>query len=69
MPICSSWSPAVAGAGDAEERREIRSLSCKFWIALVLTIPVLILAMGHAIPGLRVDSIVPRHIGKWIEFR
>ena len=54
--------------GDEEEQREVNSLSRKFWIALVLTIPVLILAMGHAIPGLHLDAIVPRQIGKWIEF-
>ena len=51
-----------------EDETEIRSLSRKFWNALVLTIPVLILAMGHAVPGLHVDSIIPRQIGKWIEF-
>src|SRR6266581_1602884 len=56
------------GVGDEEEQREIRSLSRKFWIALVLTIPVLFLAMGHAIPGLGIDSIVSKQIGKWIEF-
>ena len=56
------------GAGDEEDQRAVKSLSRKFWIALVLTIPVLIIAMGHAIPGLRVDAIVPRQIGKWIEF-
>jgi P-type Cu+ transporter len=56
------------GMGDEEEQKEIHSLSLKFWTALVLTIPVLILAMGHAIPGLHIDAIVPRQIGKWIEF-
>src|SRR5262245_7903318 len=70
-PICGmtleSRSPAV-GVGDEEEQREVNSLSRKFWIALVLTVPVLILAMGHAIPGLNVDAIIPRQIGKWIEF-
>src|SRR6476661_3854715 len=55
-------------AGNEEEQKEIRSLSRKFWIALVLTIPVLILAMAHAIPGLHLESIVPKQIGKWIEF-
>jgi Cu+-exporting ATPase len=54
--------------GDEEEQREVNSLSRKFWIALVLTIPVLIIAMGHAIPGLHLGAIVPREIGKWIEF-
>jgi Cu+-exporting ATPase len=56
------------GVGDEEEQHEVRSLSRKFWIALVLTIPVLIIAMGHALPGLHIDSLLPRQIGKWIEF-
>jgi Cu+-exporting ATPase len=68
-PICGmTLEPATIGAGDKEEQQEIHSLSRKFWVTLVLTIPVMILAMGHAIPGLNVDVIVPRQIGKWIEF-
>src|SRR5947199_7234389 len=68
-PKCGmTLEPKTVGAGDEEEQKEVRSLSRKFCIALVLTIPVLIIAMGHAIPGLRVDAIVPKHVGKWIEF-
>jgi Cu+-exporting ATPase len=68
-PICGmTLEPKTIGAGDEEEQHEIKSLSRKFWIALVLTIPVLILAMSHAIPGLDIDAIVPRPIGKWIQF-
>jgi Cu+-exporting ATPase len=67
-PICGmTLEPRTIGVGDQEEQSEINSLSRKFWIALVLTIPVLILAMGHAIPGLHIDAIVPGQIGKWIE--
>jgi Cu+-exporting ATPase len=68
-PICGmTLEPMTPEGGNEEEQREVNALSRKFWIALVLTIPVLILAMGHAIPGLNVDSIIPRQIGKWIEF-
>ena len=68
-PKCGmTLEPKTIEAGDEEEQKEIRSLSRKFWSALVLTIPVLILAMGHAVPGLHVDSIIPKQIGKWIEF-
>jgi Cu+-exporting ATPase len=58
----------TAGVGDEEEQKEIGSLSRKFWIALVFTIPVLLIAMGHVIPGLHIDSIIPKQIAKWIEF-
>ncbi len=68
-PKCGmTLEPKTIEAGDEEEQKEIRSLSRKFWSALVLTIPVLILAMGHTVPGLHVDSIIPKQIGKWIEF-
>src|SRR5216117_4057185 len=68
-PKCGmTLEPKTIGAGDEEEQKEIRSLSRKFWSALVLTIPLLFIAMGHAIPGPDIDSIIPRQIEKWIEF-
>jgi P-type Cu+ transporter len=67
-PKCGMTLEPKSIESEEEEQRETQSLSRKFWIALVLTIPVLLPAMGHAIPGLEIDSIVPKRIGKWIEF-
>ena len=68
-PICGmTLESMTVEVGDGEEQRDLKSLSRRFWIALFLTIPVLILAMGHVIPGLHIDAIVSRQIGKWIEF-
>ena len=68
-PKCGmTLAPKTIGAGDEEEQKEIRSLSRKFWSALILTIPVLLIAMGHAIPGLHVEAMIPKQISKWIEF-
>src|SRR5207237_322404 len=68
-PKCGmTLEPKTIGAGNEEEQKEIRSLSRKFWSALVLTIPVLFIAMGHAIPGLDVDAMISKQISKWIEF-
>ena len=68
-PICGmTLEPMTVGVGDEEEQHEVKALARKFWIALVLSIPVLIIAMGHAIPGLHPYATVPRQIGKWIEF-
>ena len=68
-PKCGmTLEPKTVGAGDEEEQKNVRSLSRKFWIALVLTIPVLVIAMGHSIPGLHIDSIIPKQIEKWFEF-
>src|SRR5438552_5635696 len=68
-PKCGmTLEPKTIGAGDEEEQKEISSLSRKFWSALALTIPVLFIATGHAIPGLDVDAMIPKQISKWIEF-
>jgi Cu+-exporting ATPase len=67
-PKCGMTLEPKAIGGEEHEHEETRSLSRKFWIALVLTVPVLVLAMGHAIPRLEIDSIVPKRIEKWIEF-
>src|SRR5438270_5460813 len=67
-PKCGMTLEPKTTGGEEHEHGEMRSLSRKFWIALVLTIPVLLLAMGHVIPGLEIDSIVPKRIAKWIEF-
>jgi Cu+-exporting ATPase len=68
-PKCGmTLEPKTIGAGDEDEQKEIRSLSQKFWGALVLTIPVLFIAMGHAVPGLHVEALIPKQISKWIEF-
>src|SRR6266566_3711012 len=68
-PICGmTLEPKTIGAGDEEEQKEIRSLSRKFWSTLILTIPVLLIAMGHTIPGLHVEAMIPKEISKWIEF-
>ena len=67
-PKCGMTLELKVVRGKEHDHGEAQSLSRKFWIALVLTIPVLLLAMGHTIPGLDIDSIVPKRIGKWIEF-
>jgi P-type Cu+ transporter len=67
-PKCGMTLEPKVIRGEEHEHGETRSLSRKFWIALVLTIPVLFLAMGHVIPGLNIDSIVSKQVGKWIEF-
>jgi P-type Cu+ transporter len=67
-PKCGMTLEPKTGGAEEHEQREISSLSRKFWSALFLTVPVLVIAMGHAIPGLHIDSIIPERIGKWIEF-
>ena len=64
MPL----EPKTISGGQSAEEKEIRSLQRRFWIGLLLMLPVLILAMGAMIPGLGVKEAIPGRISKWIEF-
>ena len=67
-PKCGmALEPMEATADDHHAQEEIRSLSRKFWIGLVLTIPVFLLAMGGMIPGLGLSEVIPKSVSKWLE--
>ena len=52
-PICGmALEPKTVGDASAEENAELKDMSRRFWIGLVLTVPVLILSMGEFVPGL-----------------
>ncbi len=68
-PKCGmNLEPMTPVDSNDEENDEIRSLAIKFWVGLALTIPVFLLAFGGMMPGLSIDNIIPRSVGKWIEF-
>jgi heavy metal translocating P-type ATPase len=51
-----------------EEDPSYKKMLKKFWIALILTIPVLIIAMSHMIPFLHFETFVSMRVLGWIEF-
>jgi Cu+-exporting ATPase len=57
--------PMAAGAEAEEENPELRDMSRRFWIAAVLTVPVLVLGMSDLLPGWLASSLVP---GAWREY-
>ncbi len=66
-PICGmALEPMGIPPADAGPNPELIDFSRRFWIGLVLAIPVLILAMGPYI-GLPVEEWIPRQISVWIE--
>jgi len=59
--------PIGAGGKEEEERALIRSLSFKFWGGLVLTVPVIILAVGEMVPALNIQVLVSMKILGWLQ--
>ena len=66
-PICGmALEPEMVTAG-AGTSAELTDMSRRFWVALVLTLPVFVLEMGaHLFPALH--HLVPMKLSIWIQF-
>lgn len=64
-PKCGMPLEPKGGVEADEDDSEIRSLMRKFWISAALALPVLVIAMGHMIPGF--GGLLPKEVSKWIE--
>ena len=50
-PICGMTLEPLAPSATEGENSELRDMTRRFWVALVLTVPLLVLAMGDVVPG------------------
>ncbi len=67
-PICGMALEPVAISLDQGPNPELADMSKRFWIGLVLALPVFILEMGaHFAPSL-INPLFPPHISIWIQF-
>ena len=66
-PICGmTLEPLVATAEDGPNL-ELKDMSRRFWVGLVLSVPVLFLEMGGHIPALGLHKLVSPRISSWIQ--
>lgn len=49
-PICGMALERQTPAEEEEEDKELKEMTLRFWVSTVLTLPVIILSMGHLIP-------------------
>jgi Cu+-exporting ATPase len=67
-PICGMALEPVANTTDAATNTELADMTRRFWIGLVLSLPVVALEMGGHIPGLGLHDIVSPTRSTWIQF-
>lgn len=66
-PICGmALEPRTASAAD-EPNPELADMKRRFWLSLVLTVPVLIAAMGETIPGQPLRHLASQRTWTWVE--
>ena len=65
-PICGmALEPMQLGSGDTPNP-ELRDMTQRFWIGLVLTLPVVTLEMGGEMLGLR--TLIGHQLSNWLQF-
>lgn len=66
-PICGmALEPKTISAGD-EPNPELADMQRRFWVSLVLTIPVVIVAIGEMIPGQPLRQLASQLTWTWVE--
>lgn len=52
----------------SEEEKAYKKMAKKFWIAVILSVPVFVIAMSHFFPFLKLEEIASKRVWGWIEF-
>ncbi len=50
-----------------EENPELIDMTRRFWVGVILTIPLVLIAMRDYIPGLSLENLISHEVMKWIE--
>lgn len=67
-PICGMALEPVTVTADAGENHELKDMSRRFWVGLVLTAPVFVLEMGGHIPALGLHKLISPQMSTWVQF-
>ena len=67
-PICGMALEPVEITAEAAPSHELADMTRRFWVGLVLALPVFILEMGGHIPALGMHRLVPPQISIWVQF-
>src|SRR6185503_7185898 len=66
-PICGMALEPLVVAGDDVPDPELAEMTRRFWISLVLTLPLLAGVMGEMIPGAPVRHLIPGRLFVWAQ--
>ena len=66
-PKCGMALEPEAPSAREEDNPELRDMTRRFWVGLVLTLPVFFLAMGEMLPGRPLHGMFAPGIQAWVE--
>jgi Cu+-exporting ATPase len=66
-PICGMALEPRTVTLTEDENRELKDMRRRFWLSVVLTIPLFIIGMGDLIPGGLLQRLVPPTVLPWLQ--
>jgi Cu+-exporting ATPase len=66
-PICGMALEPVAPRAEEEENAELTDMTWRFRVSAALTLPVVLIAMGHALPGGLLEAVLSMPGIGWVE--
>jgi len=66
-PECGMDLEPKEVSAEEEENPELKSMTRRFWVCLVLTLPVFVIAMSEAIPGVNLNQLLSKQAQVWIQ--
>jgi Cu+-exporting ATPase len=66
-PICGMALEPRTASLEEEENPELRDMSRRFWVSVVLSVPLLMIAMSDFVPALNLERLFPMRVWGWIE--
>jgi len=66
-PQCGMGLEPMGVSAEEEERPELRDMTRRFWMSLVLTIPVFVVAMAEVLPGRPLERWLAPSLQGWVE--
>ncbi|MDA3820237.1 MAG: heavy metal translocating P-type ATPase [Candidatus Delongbacteria bacterium] len=67
-PKCGMDLVPENGGDVSDEEKAYKKMAKKFWIALILSVPVFIIAMSDFIPFINLEDFASKKVWGWIEF-
>jgi P-type Cu+ transporter len=67
-PKCGMHLEQKAVSAGEQDNQEARRLARKFWMGLILTLPVFFLALGKMIPVFNLKAVAHSGLSRWLQF-
>ena len=66
-PKCGMDLEPKEVSADEEENPELKAMTRRFWICLALTLPVFVIAMSEAVPGVDLQNLLAKKYQVWMQ--